>query len=348
MSQGTSDSISSAPRWGLTVPAPGLSIAANTELFRQLPEWGYSEVWTAEVAGPDAFTPLAFAAGVEPRLQLGTAIVPVFTRGPALIAQSAAAMASAAPGRFRLGLGASSPAIVESWNGLAFDQPFRRTRDVLRFVQQALSGAKVTGTFDTFRSDGFRLEAAPEQPVPILLAALRPQMLALAGREADGVILNWLAPHDVAQCLQAVGNPASEVVARIFVCPTEDADYARKVGRRMIATYLTVRAYAEFHRWLGRSAQLERLWTLWEQGDRAGAAAAVPEEVIDELLVHGGTEQCRDRVQQYAAAGVQVPVLAVVPTPEMSDPAALAGILAGLGRPGIASSTTSSTTGVHR
>lgn len=323
-------------RWGLTVPAPGMSIAAHAELFRQLPGWGFTDAWTAEVAGHDAFTPLAFAAATQPRLRLGTAIVPVFTRGPALIAQSAAAMASAAPGRFQLGLGASSPAIVESWNGLSFEQPFRRTRDVLRFVRRALAGEKVSGRFETFTVDGFRLESPPEQQVPILLAALRPQMLALAGSEADGVILNWLAPHDVSQCLQAVRNSECEVVARIFVCPTEDAEYARNLGRRMIAAYLTVHAYAEFHRWLGRGPQLDRLWSLWDAGDRKAAAAAVPDEVIDELLVHGSPSRCRERVQAYVEAGVAVPVLAVVPTPDMTDPVSLAQILAGLGKPELA------------
>lgn len=317
--------------WGLTVPLPNVSLAAQPELLRSLPDWGYTDAWSSEVAGSDAFTPLALAAVWEPRLRLGTAIVPVFTRGPALIAQSAASLAALAPGRFSLGLGASSPAIVEQWNGIAFDQPYRRTRDVLRFVRQALDGEKVGGGFDTFTAAGFRLEQPPAERVPILLAALRPQMLALAGREADGAILNWLAATDVGRCLAAIGNPASQVVARIFVCPTEDAGYARTLGRRMIAAYLTVPAYAEFHRWLGRGPRLERLWQLWEQGDRAAAAQAVPDEVVDELVLHGSPASCREQVRRYVEAGVQVPVLAVLPTPETATFEGLSAALAELG-----------------
>jgi probable F420-dependent oxidoreductase len=317
--------------WGLTVPLPGLPLAAHAELMRALPGWGYTDAWTAEVAGTDAFTPLALTAAWEPRLRLGTAIVPVFTRGPALIAQSAASLAQAAPGRFTLGLGASSPAIVEQWNGIAFDQPYRRTRDVLRFVRSALAGEKVSATFDTFTASGFRLEQSPPQPVPILLAALRPQMLALAGREADGAILNWLSAADVGQCLAAIGNPASRIVARIFVCPTENADYARTVGRRLIAAYLSVPAYAEFHRWLGRGPQLEAMWRLWEQGDRKAAVQAVPDEAVDALVLHGSPASCHEQVQAYVRAGVQTPVLAVLPTPELTDPASLAAVLSGLG-----------------
>jgi probable F420-dependent oxidoreductase len=275
------------------------------------------------------------AAAWEPSLQLGTAIVSAFTRGPALIAQSAAALASAAPGRFSLGLGASSPTIVEEWNGIDFAHPYRRTRDVLRFVRAALTGEKVTGDFGTFSIKGFRLEAPPQQPVPILLGALRPRMLELAGAEADGVILNWLAASDVPTCLKFVNNSESQVVARIFVCPTEDADYARTLGRRLIAAYLTVGAYAEFHRWLGRGRQLELMWQLWEQGDRRGATMAVPDGVVDALVLHGTPATCRAQVQAYVDAGVQVPVLAVLPTPQLTDTttpqAMLADTLAGLG-----------------
>ena len=194
---------------GLTVPQTGLGLAEHAELLRALPDLGYTDVWSAEASGADAFTPLALAAAWQPALNLGTAIVPVFTRGPALIAQSAASLAAAAPGRFSLGLGASSPTIVERWNGIGYDRPYLRTRDVLRFVRAALAGELVDGEFDTFTIGRFRLEQPPAEPVPVLLAGLRPQMLALAGREADGAILNWLAAKDVPKCLAAVGNPAS-------------------------------------------------------------------------------------------------------------------------------------------
>jgi probable F420-dependent oxidoreductase len=318
-------------RWGLTIPLSGVALPAHADLVRALPNWGYTDVWTSEVAGTDAFTPLALTSVWEPSLHLGTAIVPAFTRGPALIAQSAATLAAAAPGRFTLGLGSSSPAIVQQWNGISFDEPYRRTRDVLRFVRSALAGEKVSRAYDTFSVDGFRLENPPAEPVQILLAALRPQMLALAGRAADGAILNWLAATDVWQCLAAIGNPQARVVARIFVCPTEDREYARNLGRRMIAAYLTVPAYAAFHRWLGRAGVLASMWELWESGDRAAAVASIPEQVVDELVLNGSPADCRRQVRAYAAAGVDVPVLAVLPTPEMTDAAALATILAVLG-----------------
>ncbi len=155
----------------------------------------------------------------------------------------------------------------------------------------------------------------------------------MAGREADGAILNWLAASDVPKCVAAMGNPAnpaSRIVARIFVCPTEDADYARTVGRRLIAAYLSVPAYAEFHRWLGRGPQLERMWRHWAAGERAAAVEAVPEDVIDELVLHGSPEQCRAQAERYVEAGVQTPVLALLPSPETATADGLATALAAL------------------
>jgi probable F420-dependent oxidoreductase len=320
--------------WGLTIPLTGVALPAHADLVRALAAFGYTDLWSAETNGADAFTPLALASAWEPTLRLGTAIVPVFTRGPALIAMSAAALAAAAPGRFVLGLGASSPVIVGNWNGIAYEQPYRRTRDVLRAVRAALAGERVDGTFDTFTIKRFKLEQAPASPPPILLAALRPQMLRLAGREADGAILNWLSAGDVRQCLDAVANPDADVVARVFVCPTADADHARRLGKLLISTYLTVPAYAAFQDWLGRGAALAAMHERWAAGDRAGAAAAVPDEVVDDLVVHGTPEQCRDQVQAYLDAGVRTPTIALLPPPEASDPAAVLELVRRLGPAG--------------
>src|SRR5512138_3948331 len=108
-------------RYGMTIPFDGVPLHDQRDWIVELADLGYTDVWSSEANGADAFTPLALAAAWAPSLRLGTAIVPAFTRGPALIAMSAASLASLAPGRFVLGLGASSPAIVREWNGIAFD-----------------------------------------------------------------------------------------------------------------------------------------------------------------------------------------------------------------------------------
>ncbi len=300
------------PRYGITVPFDGVGLVDHRAWYERLASLGYTDVWSAETDGPDGFTPLALAAAWVPTLQLGVAIVPAYTRGPALLAQSVAAMAEAAPGRFTFGLGTSSDVIVSRWNGIPFADPYRRARDVLRFLRAALAGEKVDHDYDTFSVHGFRLARPVEHPPPLLLAALRPGMLRLAAREADGAILNWLSADDVKQSVAELGGRGT-VAARIFVVPTADAERARAVARRMIAAYLNVGVYAAFHRWLGRGEVLEPMWAAWRSGDRKGALAAIPDAVVDDLVVHGSFEECRAHVGRYVQNGVDVPFLAVVP-----------------------------------
>lgn len=299
-------------RYGITVPFDGVTLEDHRRWYEELAQLGYTDVWSAETDGVDGFTPLALAAAWAPALRLGVAIIPAYTRGPALLAQSVAAMAEAAPGRFTFGLGTSSDVIVSRWNGLEFVEPYKRVRDTIRFLRSALAGEKVDHAFDTFTVRGFRLARPVTDPPPIYLAALRPGMLRLAGREADGAIVNWLSADDVATVAPEVGDGVP-IAARIFVCPSEDADTVRAVGRRMIAAYLNVGVYAEFHRWLGRGPALEPMWEAWQSGDRKGALAAIPDEVVDTLIVHGSFDECRAHIDRYVANGVEVPVLAVIP-----------------------------------
>jgi probable F420-dependent oxidoreductase len=299
-------------RYGITIPFDGVSLPEHKEWFQRLADLGYTDVWSAEVDGADGFTPLTLAAIWESRLNLGVAVTPVFTRGPGLLAMSIAALAEVAGGRFTMGLGASSQPVVERWNGIAYDQPYKRTRDVLNFVKRALDGEKIDEVFETFEVHGFKLSRPVIERPPILLGALRPGMLKLAGREADGAILNWLAASDVAQCVAEVGN-GKTIAARLFVIPTEDVDTARMIGRRMITSYLTVPVYAEFHRWLGRTERLQPMWGAWAAGDRKLANDVIPDSVVDELVIHGSYDECREHVGRYIEAGIQIPSLAIVP-----------------------------------
>jgi len=304
-------------RYGITVPLPGIPLAEQRDLVSSLPDLGYTDVWSAEAGGADAFTPLALASVWAPTLRLGTAIVPVFTRGAATLAQSVAALADAAPGRVAIGLGTSTEIIVRRWNGLPFEAPYARVRDTVRFLRAALSGQRVSQSYETFTVDGFRLQLVPQQPPQLLVAALRPGMLRLAGREADGAVINWLAAEDVPTVVRHVheAGPGKEIVARLFVILDEDADRARAAARRLIAAYLTVDVYRRFHEWLGRGELLAPMWRAWEAGDRAAAVAAIPDEVVDALVVHGDAARCRDRIRAYAEAGVTTPVVALVPGP---------------------------------
>lgn len=301
--------------YGMTIPFDGVPLHAQRDWIVELADLGYTDVWSSEANGADGFTPLALASTWAPTLRLGSAIVPSFTRGPATLAQCVASLADAAPGRVAFGIGTSSNVIVERWNDIEFTEPYKRTRDMVRFLRTALTGEKVVETYDTFEVKGFKLGIVPEQQPRILVAALREGMLRMAGREGDGAIVNWLGADDVSTVAPYVheGGDDKEVVARIFVAPTEDRDAVMAMGRYAIAAYLTVPVYAEFHRWLGRGEMLQPMWDHWAAGDRKAALAAIPDELVDTLIVHGSPEACRDHIARYQANGITTPALAILP-----------------------------------
>jgi probable F420-dependent oxidoreductase len=301
-------------RYGITVPFEGVLLHEHREWFEEAEALGYTDLWSAESGGADAFTPLALAAAWAPRLRLGTAIVPAFTRGAATLAATVASMAQAAPGRFALGIGTSSNVIVENWNGVPFERPYQRVRDTIRFLRAALAGEKVTREYETFAVKGFRLGIRVDEMPPILVAALRPGMLKLAGTEGDGAIINWLSADDVKKVVPYVGE-GKEIAARIFVLPSEDEELVRFVGRRAIAAYMNVPVYAKFHEWLGRGEVMKEMWDAWAAGDREAATAAIPDSLIDELLVHGSPSDCRAHLARYAENGVTTPAPALMVGP---------------------------------
>jgi len=301
--------------YGMTIPFDGVPLHEQRDWVVELADLGYTDVWSSEANGADGFTPLALASVWAPSLRLGSAIVPSFTRGPATLAQCVASLADAAPGRVAFGIGTSSNVIVERWNDIPFEEPFKKTRDMVRFLRTALTGEKVKAEYDTFSVNGFKLGLVPEEQPKILVAALRQGMLRLAGAEGDGAIVNWLGADDVSTVAPYVheGGADKEVVARIFVAPTEDRDTVMALGRYAIAAYLTVPVYAEFHRWLGREEMLQPMWDLWAAGDRKGALAAIPDELVDTLIVHGSPEACREHIGRYQANGITTPALAILP-----------------------------------
>lgn len=301
--------------YAMTIPLP-VSLSDQGPGLRDLVAMGYKEAWSSEANGADAFIPLALAAVHAPELRLGTAIIPAYTRGPALLAQSVATMAAIAPGRFACGIGSSSNVIVEHWNGIPFVDPYKKTRDVVRFLKQALTGEKVTVDYETLAVKGFRLGIEPpREKVPILIAALREGMLRLAGREGDGAIINWLSAEDVRTVAGIVHEQGAgkEIVARIFVCPNSDTETVRREAKRAIAAYLNVPVYRAFHEWLGRTDRLGEHWKKWDEGDRAGSLEAMPDSIVDELVIHGTPQQCRDHIDRYLKNGVTTAALMVMP-----------------------------------
>ncbi len=294
------------------------TLHSHRDKLGELVDLGYTDIWSAESDGADAFTPLALAAAWEPRLRLGTAIVPAFTRSPACLAQCVASLADAAPGRFAIGIGSSSNVIVERWNGVPFVEPYKKVRDVVRFLGDAFDRREGVQGLRHVRGAGFRLGVRPEQKPPILVAALREGMLRLAAREADGAIINWLSATDVDQGGRC-GRALPPEAPRRRSCVGSSCARARTprscatLARYAIAAYLNVPVYAAFHDWLGRGEVLRPMWDAWKAGDRKGALAAIPDSLVDELIVHGSPADCRAKIQAYFDNGVTTTSLAIMP-----------------------------------
>lgn len=296
-------------RWGLTLPVTGVSLADHGELVKRAEAVGYTDLWSGETNGPDGFTPLALAAAWSERVRLGTGIVGVFQRGPALLAQEAAALADASRGRFVLGIGSSSDRIVEGWNGLRFERPLSKVRATVEFLQAALAGERT--------ATGFKLETAPAQRVPIVLAALRGKMLELAVERTDGAFTNFLPlgglPKVTAQLADAPDG--FELLCRFFCLPG-GREQVEPLARFMFSSYITVPVYEAFYRWLGYGEQIEPMVSAWREGDRRAAAAAAPWELIEDMFVFGGPAQMKERLEAFVAGGVTLPIVTPVAPPD--------------------------------
>ena len=301
-------------RWAISLELPGLSLPEHEPVLRAAEAAGYTDAWTGETGGHDGFTPLAMAAAWTERMRLGTGVVNVFTRGPAVLAQHAAALQDASGGRFCLGVGSSSNVIVEKWNGGTFEKPRTRVRETVAFLRAALAGERA--------GEGrFRLEQPPAVPVPIHVAGLRGRMLQTAGELGDGAWVNFLPRANLDAVLEEVRTgereagkePGSTEVLCRFFCLQGDPEEALPLARWMFAAYATVPVYEKFFRWLGHGDAIDPMVTAWREGDRARAVEAAPRELIEDIFILGDADAQRARLESYRAGGITTPVLMPIP-----------------------------------
>lgn len=313
-------------RWGLSVPFPGVPLADHPRLYRQAEALGYDDLWSSETPnGADGFTPLALAAPVTERMRLITGIVNPYTRGVAVLAQTAAAMQEASGGRFVLGLGASSNVTVERFNGMPFERPLSKMREAVAALRPVLSVPPERGF------GGLRLERPVSEPVPIVLAALRARMLGLAAEVADGAFTNFLPLSGLPQVAGALREPERahgreplELACRFFVLPVAE-EQGMVLARSMFSAYASVPVYAEFFRWLGFDDTIAPMVDAYESGDRGRAAELAPEDLIRDIFVFGSPDEIHARVKEFVSGGISTVVL----TP-ITEPDRLPGVLQAL------------------
>jgi len=303
-------------RWALTLPFASVPLREHRALVEGAEAVGYDDLWSGETSGPDGFTPLALAAAWTEHMRLGTGVVNAFTRGPAVLAQHAAALQDASGGRFCLGIGSSSNVIVERWNQFPFEKPLTKVRETVEVLRAVLAGERGPG--------GFKLETAPDPPPPIYIAALRGGMLRLGGALGDGTFVNFLPLSSVDTVLAEIragereaGKPegASDVLCRFFCIP-QPADEALPFARWMFAAYATVPVYEQFFRWLGWGEAIDPMVDAWNAGDRAQARELAPEDLIREIFIFGDANAQKERLGEFVARGITTPVLTPICAPD--------------------------------
>ncbi len=276
-------------------------------------ELGYDTVFVPESWNRDAFTTLGVIAARTKNVRLGPGIVNVFSRTPALIAQSIATLDEASGGRAVMGLGISGPAVIEGWHGVPFEGALRRTREVVEIIRLALGGGPVDYSGEIFRLKGFRLGFRPiRKDVPIFIASIGPKNNRLTGEIADGWLPIWLPLVGFASALEEVGG-VKEVAPTIMACVGEDKPALRDMVRPHLAYYVGGMGtfYKNVVARFGFRNEAEKVHALWQSGKRREAVSAVSDAMIDQLAALGSRDECRRRLDEFRAAGATLPVVAV-------------------------------------
>lgn len=308
-------------RLGITIPLDGFHNRHFIDLVRHAEQLGFSDAWSYETFQGDAITPVAAAATITERMRLGTAIVPVFTRPPALIALSAASIQQISGGRFILGVGISTPTIVEQWMGVPYKLPITRVRETVAALRASFSGQKVTAAGKTVRINGFRLGVPLETPPPIYLGAQGELMLRTAAEIGDGVIVNYITPETFAKMLVPIHEGARkggrdgaklDIACRILVAVDPEEDVVRENLRRELTAYVTVPQYNQFFRWLGYENEARVVFEAWNAGDRKRALQSMPDHMVESIYVMGTPARIVKRLRDYEKAGITTSALQFV------------------------------------
>ena len=289
------------------------SVDTLVEMSQRAESLGYDRVWLPETWGRDAVTTLASIAEHTETVGIGTSIMNVYSRSPALIGQTATTLQEVSDGRLRMGVGPSGPLVVEGWHGVDFERPLRQTRETIEIVKQVLSGETVGYDGDLLQLSGFRLRCDPPDPVPPVDAGgMGPKSVELAGRFGDGwhaLMMTKAGLEDRIEDFERGGDlgdrerDQQRVTLSLPCCALADGEAARSLTRQHVAFY--VGGMGTFYRDAlarqGYEDTAHEISQQWASGDQAAAMAAIDDELLDAIAAAGTPEQCRERFDAFAA-----------------------------------------------
>lgn len=306
----------------IAVTLPVNQVLGDTiKLIEWAEEHGFDDGWFSDPGAPDGLTMAAAIAAHTKKLRIGMAIVPVYTRSPTVLAASADVVGQALPGRFVLGLGSSSEAILQAFNGIRLEKPLTRVKETAIVVRCILRGEKTAfSAMDTVYSRGYSQQ--PSEPVvPVYLAALRPKMIEMAAEHGDGVIFNLWPKSALPKMLEHVEVGAKrsgrkledvEIVNRFATIVTEDKAAGFEQFRRHFIPYFGNPVYNKFLSWCGYPDEADELLQGWQNRDRERTAAAFHDELCDAIGVIGSADEVRARIRQHADEGITTSIISPV------------------------------------
>lgn len=290
---------------------------------------GYERVWLAETIGIEAGA-IGGAIAATTSLEVGTAIVPVYSRSPALLAMMASSWSHIGNDRpVNIGIGSGGQRIVERWHGVDFSKPATTTRETIAIMRQALAGVRTDVTGKTRRSSGFSLASGPAEHVRIYVGGMGPVMVDLAAEQADGLIVTWLSPRVVTdfriafnEAITAHGRQHSDVklVARAYVAVTATPELAREEVRKEMVEYIVSPPYGRYFSSVGFDDEVRAVNEAFTARDREGAVSAVSDRLLDDVLVVGTSgHEVADKLREYVAAGADDVMIQPVPDARGGD-----------------------------
>jgi len=320
-------------RLGLTAGYSGASLEVPIDLILEAERLGFDSVWTAEAYGSDAITPLAWIAAKTTKIRLGTAIMQIPARTPAMTAMTAMSLDSISGGRFLLGLGPSGPQVVEGWHGVAYGKPLTRTREYVSILRKILAreaplthegehyqipftGAGATGLGKPLKS---MLHGRAD--LPIFTASIGPAGIRCSGEVADGLIPVWMSPERFDLFEEPLEKGFAEAgggksladfsIAPFVTCVMgDDLEKCRLPVKGMLSLYIGGMGargknfYNDYATRLGYEAEAKTIQDLYLDGKKGEALAAVPDRLVDEVALVGPPDRIRDRLAAWKESPV--------------------------------------------
>jgi probable F420-dependent oxidoreductase len=307
-------------RTALTLPDPR-GVHQTIELAKWAEAEGYDDLWFADSSGVDALTTAAAVAMSTERCRIGTAIIPVFSRTPAVLASTAHVLHQLSNGRFILGLGSSSQTMMENWHGQKFEKPLTRVKETTQLIKQMLTGAKTDFDGETVTSKGYRQLPLEDGAQPVYMAALRSKMLETAAEFSDGIILNLFPKDALPKMMEHIKIGAEragkkvediEIVCRHQVIVTDDKAGARNFIRAGFAPYYATPVYNAFLAWSGYEEVAATIKEGWAAKDREKTTSALDDQLVDDIAILGTQEECYDRIREYGEMGITTHIISCV------------------------------------